>query len=280
MTNNESFSKRHGHIPVEREITIRDAVPAKFRESLLWIAVNKCGLERSTVLDIVRDVLRIWDDDGVEHTSDPSELDKLRMLITECEWFRVYDIAEAIYSHLHAEFRTVTDLMGTRREQTWRHLEDEVNASLRELGIGWQMKDGLIQTRANDAFEATVTAATSALQEAALPTAESELKEALHDLSRRPEPDLSGAITHAMGALECVARQVTGDPKSTLGHILKKHPGLLPKPLDSAAQKVWGYSSEMARHVREGRALSWEDAQVVVGLCAVLSTHLASALKR
>jgi hypothetical protein len=46
----------------------------------------------------------------------------------------------------------------------------------------------------------------------------------------RPEADLPGAVYHATGSLECVARDFTGNSKATLGEVLKPYPGLLPKP--------------------------------------------------
>ena len=77
-----------------------------------------------------------------------------------------------------------------------------------------------------------------------------------------------------MAALECVARDVAGDPKSTLGEILRKFPDLLPKPLDDSVSKAWGYASEMARHVREGRTPTRAEAELIVGLAATMSTYL------
>jgi hypothetical protein len=56
-----------------------------------------------------------------------------------------------------------------------------------------------------------------------------------------------------MGPLEDLARDVTGDPKATLGEVLKRNPSLLPKPLDTALSQVWGCASNEARHVEEGR---------------------------
>ena len=61
-----------------------------------------------------------------------------------------------------------------------------------------------------------------------------------------------------MDCLECLARDVAGDKKATLGDILKKHPGLLPRPLDKAIEQMWGYASNFepsneARHVVEGQ---------------------------
>jgi hypothetical protein len=91
------------------------------------------------------------------------------------------------------------------------------------------------------------------LAKAGRTTARDEIHDALTDLSRRPNPDLTGAIQHGMAALECVARDACGDPKATLGDILKRHPDLIPKPLDTAIDKAWGFASEMGRHIREGR---------------------------
>ena len=77
-----------------------------------------------------------------------------------------------------------------------------------------------------------------------------------------------------MGSLECVARDVTGDEKATLGEILKRNPNLLPKPLDTAVSQVWGYASTEARHVQEGREPEREEAELIVGLSAAVSTYL------
>jgi len=119
-----------------------------------------------------------------------------------------------------------------------------------------------------------VKESTAALEASGRPTAAKHLHEALQDLSRRPNPDLPGAIYHSMGALECVARDLTGDPKATLGEILKRYPGLLPKPLDTALSQAWGYASNEARHVEEGREPSREEAELLVGLSAAISGYL------
>jgi DNA (cytosine-5)-methyltransferase 1 len=42
----------------------------------------------------------------------------------------------------------------------------------------------------------------------------------------------------------------------------------VPKPLDEALSKVWGYASERARHVLEGRNPNRQEAELVVGLAA------------
>ena len=104
--------------------------------------------------------------------------------------------------------------------------------------------------------------------------ASQEIHQALADLSRRPSPDITGAIQHAMAALECVARDVSGERKATLGELLKKHPDLLPAPLDTALTKIWGFASEQGRHLRENEAPDIKEAELVVGLAANIATYL------
>jgi hypothetical protein len=77
-----------------------------------------------------------------------------------------------------------------------------------------------------------------------------------------------------MGALEAVARDLAGNSKATLGEVLKRNPTLVPKPLDTALSQVWGYASNEARHVEEGREPQREEAELVVGLAAVVATYL------
>jgi hypothetical protein len=55
---------------------------------------------------------------------------------------------------------------------------------------------------------------------------------------------------------------------------LKRRPDLLPKPVDEALSKLWGYASNEARHVEEGREPTREDAELMVGIAAAVATYL------
>ena len=78
-----------------------------------------------------------------------------------------------------------------------------------------------------------------------------------------------------MAALECVARDVTGDGKSTLGKIIKDNPDLLPKPLDEAINKTWGFASDTARHLRSDRPPpSFAEATLIVSLSGTVCEYL------
>ena len=98
--------------------------------------------------------------------------------------------------------------------------ENELNDYFFENGIGWQFRKGKIKIRGTEAFEETIHQAKITLDETGRSTAKGELREAIIDLSRRPEPDITGAIQHSMASLEYVARDVCGDNKTNLGDIV------------------------------------------------------------
>ena len=154
--------------------------------------------------------------------------------------------------------------------------EREINKYFRKAGIGWQLDTGRVEVRGAETFNRPVAAAIVRLETTGFQTAKVELHEALQDMSRRPQPDLTGALQHAIAALECVARKVCGDPKPTHGQLLSRHPGLIPPPLDQSVEKAWGFASEQARHLREGQQLDYAEVELVVGLAATVAGYLAA----
>ena len=158
-------------------------------------------------------------------------------------------------------------------EPSRRRSKNRLNKYFLEHGIGWQMSHGKIVHRGSHAFEEATRRAVEVLGETRQQSAKGEIEEALHDISRRPKPDATGAITHAMAALECVARDATNNPKLTLGQLV---PLLnLTQPLDKAVHALWGFSSQRARHIQEGQSVGIAEAELVVfvacALCAFVS---------
>ena len=262
------FSKRHGYSGQPREITIREDAPENLRHFVLDKAVE-LGLGPDGLRDIICSILHVRPDPS-NWSEYPNIWSEVEGLVYGCDWFRVYDFIEQVHERL-ARPRSIS-----KSPQRATEFENSLNEFLAEEGIGWQLTtDSEIVTRGTEAFEAGVHEAVAALEAAGRKTAQGEIHQALADLSRRPEPDLTGAIQHAMAALECVARDAAGDPKATLGDILKRYPDLIPKPLDTAVEKAWGYASEMGRHIREGREPERKEVELIVGLAATVATYLS-----
>jgi len=261
--NDEPFSRRHGFRQTTNvEITVRHDAPYEFRGIIVELAYS-CGIRPKVLRSLACRVL-LKRPDPNNWSEYPNIDDEVRGLLDNCDWYKVFDIAEAICQKmLEAPFSYNPE-----------RFQDELNLFFIENGIGWQFTDGLIEIRGPEALQESVETAKSVLNSSGQNTARGELHEAIMDLSRRPDPDVSGAIQHSMAALECTAREVTGNPRATLGEIIKREPDLIPKPLNESVAKAWGYASEHARHIREGRLPSYEEAELVVGLCASVSTYL------
>ena len=278
-----------------KEISIREEAPLELRRAVVELAV-RAGLNPDELLTQAiyqEPEERPWVPPTLATAATGgSQAVALERVIERWERFRVYDFVEVIYTKL----RNRAEVASRQAEQESLQqasinfeeefgypppdgreadFERELNEYFVHAGVGWQLVDGQIQMRGPEAFEAVVHTAIEELQSSERLTARGEIHEALRDLSRRPDPDITGAIQHAMAALECVARDVAGEPKATLGEILKRNPDLIQEPLRTSVEKAWGYASEMGRHVREGRKPEREEAELVVGLAATVATYLS-----
>lgn len=260
-----TFSNRFGFRAPDAEITVREDAPPEIRDAILMLGYAS-GYSPKGMRDIVCAVMlrrpdhNNWSDEPVER--------EVHDLVDGAPWFRIYDLAERLYQSLGRQ-----DSYGDKPRQ----YEEQLNAAFREYGIGWKMEKGQILVRGSEAFELATATAPNMMLVAGAPTAANEMRQALIDISRRPEPDITGAIQHAMAALECVAREYDGTT-GTLGSIISRLP--LPKPMDEAVRKLWGFASEQGRHIMEGREPAFEEAELVVTTAAALSVYLIRARTR
>ncbi|PCF92711.1 hypothetical protein, partial [Sphingopyxis terrae] len=94
------------------------------------------------------------------------------------------------------------------------------------------------------------------------------------DLSRLPAPDITGAVQHAGAAIECLARELSGQHSKTLGQIIADNPTLFPGALKKLAEGVWAFSSQMGRHLAEGNTPTIREALLLIGVVASFTAYL------
>ncbi|MFC3942962.1 hypothetical protein CCU68_19495 [Pseudomonas gingeri NCPPB 3146 = LMG 5327] len=265
----ESFSKRNGFAGAEEvEISVRNDAPDELRGYLIQLCYD-CGMSPKDVRSLLCRALKKQPDSN--NWSDYPNIDGENYnLIHGCKWYKVYDVIERVLEQLSDR---------NYNPDNYQNFNEELNEYFAENGIGWKVSGGIVEIRGTESFEVVVKKSQQAASDAGHVTAGKELHQAISDLSRRPAPDPTGAIQHAMASLECVARQITGDVKANLGDIMKRSGGVFPPPLDQAVIKAWGYASENGRHIREGREPSFEEAELIVGLCASLGNYLISKSK-
>ncbi len=254
-----SFSDRFGYQAPEAEITIREDAPTPVRDGILMAGYG-ADLSPGVIRDILCRVLLQRPDQNNWSASNVER--EVSGLIDEAPWYRVYDVAERLYAEIGTR-----DFTGTQQA----HFEAQLNQLFREQGVGWEMKHGTLVARGSEAFALATGHATEVMRKHGAPTAANEIHEALRDISRRPHADVTGAIQHAMAALECVAREV-GGTTDTLGPAVRRLN--LPAPLDQAVEKLWGFTSQQGRHILEGRQPQFEEAELVVTAASALSVYL------
>lgn len=252
-----TFSERYNHQPTDAEITLRDEAPEALRYAVLQLALDN-GLGPSGLREIVCGILFVPPDRG-NWSEYPNIWDEIQRLLEDAPWYRVYDIAEAIYHRIRFDKQDA--------------YADALNRYFRQAGIGWQLTREGIMYRGDETYAAATRNAEEILGATHRQNAANEIKEAIRDISRRPTPDTTGAIQHSMAALECVARDVLGSPNETLGALLPRLG--LPRPLDTAIEKMWGFSSERARHIREGQTVDDTQAELIVSVACAVSAFLA-----
>jgi hypothetical protein len=257
-----TFSDRFGYKGADAPITVREDAPEALR-----VAVVQLGYEAGMGPDSLRSSLcEVLLKRPDRNNWSPSNIEgEVERLIDDAPWYKVYDVAEKLYGELKSR-----EPWGTAADT----YEQRLNMFFREHGIGWEMKEGSIVARGSEAFAVASRTAVDEMKACGRTTAANEIHEALNDISRRPHADVTGAIQHAMAALECVAREVSGSTE-TLGKIVPKLG--LPKPLDSALEKLWGFASEQGRHIREGRDPRFEDAELIVTVACAVSAYLIKA---
>jgi AbiJ N-terminal domain 4 len=270
------FSVRQGLI-ANPAIRFRDNLPVPLREPIfqicrryvpaafLWERVQAI-LNPYGIGDTPRGAVTV-----AKEEDNPNTI-AAKQAVLHCEWFRVYDIVEDLYGELVSYEREHAQEDEEPRAYPFRN---EINEYLSYAGIGWQLSsEGQIVTRGDDAFEHTVHTAEDELSGTGRTTAAGRIKKAVQNLSARPHPDTSGAISHATGAMECVLHDITGQ-ELTLGDYLNRHRDLFPGSIQKALHGLWGFSSqEGARHGREGAEPSREDAEFIVGIAAAVSAYL------
>lgn len=249
----ESFSDRHGYRLNDAEIVFRKEAPPALRSAVPMLA-RKLGMSYSNIREVVCQTLLVLPDPG-NWGEIPNIRDEITHHMDSCEWFEVHDVAEALCKRLGQPF------------------SEGLNRVFHEEGIGWEVRQDEITYRGPETFEESTARAVVELQDTGRSEAANEMREAIRDMSRRPAPDVTGAVHHATAAVEATARDVIGAPNRTLGQLVKSLG--LPPPLDKAVEKLWGFASDRARHVREGQTLDTTDAELLVSVAGAICAFLA-----
>lgn len=187
----------------------------------------------------------------------------LRNWFLEAEWFEVYDFLEFTIkngpkSFAHG-FRSMANDVLERENSAYRIVDTEATEITSPEEI--------------DAVESAISDASR------LYGVQTHLKQALHHLSDRRQPDYRNSIKESVSAVEAVCQHVSGDTKATLGKALGVLEGKsqLHPALKQAFSKLYGYTSDAdgIRHsMLEESSLSFSDAKFMLVACSAFINYV------
>jgi hypothetical protein len=241
-------------------VTIREDAPGNVRHGIFSI-VSMTAIKPSLLRRLV--CKRLLVRENTQIVEDHRILAEVDDMLTGCIWYHVYWLLEDVYAELSTRSSLLADEFATR-----------INTYFGETGVGWELLNGTLQVRGGAGLDYALQTALEALERTGRQTAHEQLQEAMKDLSRVPEAEVTGAVQHSIAALECVARDLVGDPQITLGKLVKRYPDLMPTTLATVVDKVFGFASNEARHLEEGKKIDFCEAELVVSLSAAVITYL------
>lgn len=190
-------------------------------------------------------------------------LQEIRKYFFECRWYRAYEFIEFVIE--------------TQKDA---ELELFINNVLETELSGYR----LIENKFVPVTEKIeVDAIKKAILELPFAGVSAHLKQAMNHLSRHESPDYRNSIKESISAVECMAREVSGNQKATLGDalsVLEKN-GKLHPALKKGFSAIYGYSNDEGgiRHAMlDEPNLSVNDAKFFLVVCASFINYLKTKL--
>lgn len=258
MDTKDSFSRRNNFEVIQpKEIKFRNEAPISLRLLLASIANSPSNFFTNikTYRSLINGVLLEPNDPN--NWSYDNIYSEIYYQLKACEWFRIYDIVEKIYDEINYDLRD--------------KFTEIINNHFLKEGIGWKLEEGKVLYRGEPSFESITYEVVHQLSISETEKSANEFKEAFTCLSRKPNPDLSGAIIRAMNGLECLINKIENN-NQTLAKLLQeqKH---INEPLRTGIEKLYAYSHQ-ARHLKEQNQFTYQETELLVSVSAAVATYI------
>jgi hypothetical protein len=264
-----TFSLRYGLRPRPAGL-LYDSVPKRVRFGLMHL-LDECApyitetilyKEATGVLHLRRDSMAC-DFPEIASTA-------VKNIVETCDWWAFYDLCEVIVEHLRG-----------RSPAHFRAFQVDANRLFEEEYIGWRLKGGLVERVGTEQSQRLVDQARQWLEDTRFAGTEEQFEKALRSLSARPEPDTANCVKDAVGALEGVARIVTGKKSAVLSDIVKDLRGkkVIHGALAKCFDGLYAYrgDAEGAAHgAVTGVAVPVAEAEAALNMSASLIIYLAN----
>ena len=269
------FSQRMGYVPVRVEIQL-DSMDRALRVGLLNVfhkEVTERARSKTIFLSgsLLKDfIANLWGN-FLKRPIDkmPSlyndALSIPRDIIDSGQWYEVYDLIEFAVEHLPSPLG--------------HQLETELNPVLERELSGYRFIGGNFSPITNQLEIESIESALNGQE--TLKSTRAHLQLALEMLSSRSSPDYRNSIKESISAVEAMARDITGNPRATLGNALTEieKSGHMHQALKKGLTSLYGYTSDAAgiRHaLMDESQLTANDARFMLVACSAFINYMMS----
>ncbi len=264
----ELFSKRYSLRPTPEGLIFED-VPSSARIGLFYILepfldrVSYLSKFYSNVCMALRIPRETRDHYLQEHELIPRAIEDL---ITECNWWQVYDICELMYRELPYE-------------QYRQELSKQVNKLFVDEELGFEMRKGKIEKVGSGFIDAKIKEARYLLKEPEFKGADQLFEKAIKALNERPNPDVENCIKDAVATVESVGKIIRKDKNARIDNIIKEaiQKGVIPRLLGDPIIKLYAYRGNepaVAHGGIEPSKVTIDEAEFVLAMSATIIIYL------
>jgi hypothetical protein len=262
-----AFSLRYGLRPRPAG-PLYDSVPESARVGLVHIVHDyKRRMFMPQVYNEATRVLRLQR--KVYASQEPAyALEAVEEMVRTCEWWGFYDLCEVVAGHLGARG------LGYQ-------FEPDANRLFEEECLGWRLKEGLVERVGMEESERLLDETRQFLKDARFAGPEEQFAKAVRALSVRPEPDTGNCVKDAVGALEGVARILTGRHSAVLSGIIAdlRRKKVLHAALAKCFDGLYAYRGDAggaAHGAVTGVAVPLPEAEMALNMSASLIIYLVN----
>jgi hypothetical protein len=274
---NELFSRKH-NLNRPSIGLIHDTIPNGVRQALLNFLHQRIPYhDEGTWMNIQKTIFeapQIKRDFEFELYSTRA-IPKVQFVIQSCQWYSFLDICELL-----AKLFDTQPWQKSYPVLNKRGFESEINVILADSAVGYELKNGRIEKLGAPQIDKVVNEVRQVLQSPEYLGPNDQFEKALSFLNQRPNPDTANCVKDAIGAVEGLARIVSGNNKLILSKILDSEPfrSEVHGALREMIQKLYAYRGD-AEGAGHGQTLpnqiSLEDAELVLGVSASCIIYLA-----
>ena len=201
---------------------------------------------------------------------------EIEQIINRCKWHEFYEICEKAWFLINEDEGSTSPFFRIDSQE----FSKEVNKIFIKYGLGYQMRDGLIERISDIDTNERIEQARLILQEPEYKGPAKQFNKAVGFFSQRPEPDPANCVKDAVGAIEGVARIISGEKKAVLTQLLDREPfkSGMPPTLRGSIEKLYAYRGDApgAGHGQVAESsVGIEEAEFVLGISASAIVYMA-----